>query len=184
MTLYYPSARNNHPSLATIIRLLTAIIRLLATIIRLLAMITRLHFKISTASDNTVSPQYAYPAWCHVLGWAITLTSLAALPILAVTEIFRWMFWGKLRKKILYLSVQDEAWCGSAAEVPARLAVQDPALPVLRRQAGRVQAGALGPLPHQAARRRGGGQRRQRREQLRGQQRVRDREAAAGVVNP
>ena len=91
---YYPSARNNHPSLATIIRLLTAIIRLLATIIRLLAMITRLHFKISTASDNTVSPQYAYPAWCHVLGWAITLTSLAALPILAVTEIFRWIVRG------------------------------------------------------------------------------------------
>ena len=91
---YYPSPRNNHPSLATIIRLLTAIIRLLATIIRLLAMITRLHFKISTASDNTVSPQYAYPAWCHVLGWAITLTSLAALPILAVTEIFRWIVRG------------------------------------------------------------------------------------------
>ena len=73
----HPSARNNHPS---------AHILLCAAQPPVCS-----QFKLSTASDNTVSPQYAYPAWCHVLGWAITLTSLAALPILAVTEIFRWI---------------------------------------------------------------------------------------------
>ena len=86
----HPSARNNHPSVHI----------LLCAATRLFAIPHNLHFELSTASDNTVSPQYAYPAWCHVLGWAITLTSLAALPILAVTEIFRWMLRGNKKENI------------------------------------------------------------------------------------
>ena len=82
----HPSARNNRPS---------AHILLCAAHPPVCS-----QFKLSTASDTTVSPQYAYPAWCHVLGWAITLTSLAALPILAVTEIFRWMLWGNKKENI------------------------------------------------------------------------------------
>ena len=31
--------------------------------------------------------EYDYPAWCHGLGWLITLLSLAAIPVMAILEI-------------------------------------------------------------------------------------------------
>ena len=31
--------------------------------------------------------EYDYPAWCHAMGWLLTLLSLAALPGMAILEI-------------------------------------------------------------------------------------------------
>ena len=43
--------------------------------------------------------QYEYPAWCHALGWLLTLLSLSALPVLAIVEIFRTRPGGNLWQK-------------------------------------------------------------------------------------
>ena len=45
--------------------------------------------------------QYEYPAWCHALGWMLTLLSLSALPVLAVVEMVKSRPGGNIWTKFL-----------------------------------------------------------------------------------